>query len=453
MARRPWRAVLWVGVLTTVLATAGLQFVVRPQLATDPRVGSGRLDAPAVAVPPAPVLPALQARSDAVAPDRLAAVLDALPREGGGDLVGLVVDAQTGTELYRTGTGARTPASSLKVLSTLVATDVLGADHRFATRTLLDADGSLVLKGGGDPLLSSAKPTGYPHTASLEQLAIDTAAALKAQGKASVTLNYDVSLFGGPGWNPNWTEIFRRSVGPITALTADHARIGPGLGSFERDPDPNHFAAQAFATHLRAQGIEVKAVQNKNATASATPLAQVDSLPVGVIAEHVLQTSDNDAAETLLWQASLATGGQANPSGAAAQFKKLLMERGLWADGMNVVDGNGIADANQVTPDALVKAVRMAIEKPNLRMIASGLPVAGVSGTLLERFEAQDAVAARGVVRAKTGTIRGVNTLTGYTVTASGQPVVFAFMVSGGAGQTSARAWLDRATAALASVE
>jgi D-alanyl-D-alanine carboxypeptidase len=43
-----------------------------------------------------------------------------------------------------------------------------------------------------------------------------------------------------------------------------------------------------------------------------------------------------------------------------------------------------------------------------------------------------------------------VNTLTGYVVTADGQPLVFALMTSGGAGQTSARAWLDRASSALA---
>ena len=57
----------------------------------------------------------------------------------------------------------------------------------------------------------------------------------------------------------------------------------------------------------------------------------------------------------------------------------------------------------------------------------------------------------RGVVRAKTGTIRGVNTLTGYVVTEDGHPLAFALMTSGGAGQTSARLWLDRASAALAS--
>ena len=133
--RRRWvcPAVTWILALTVALATAGLQFVVRPQLADDPLVGTGRLDHPAVADPPPAVLPDLGAPTATVAPASLAARLDALPREGLGDVVALVVDARTGQELYRAGSGARTPASSLKVLSALVAIDVLGPDRTFAT--------------------------------------------------------------------------------------------------------------------------------------------------------------------------------------------------------------------------------------------------------------------------------------------------------------------------------
>ena len=58
--------------------------------------------------------------------------------------------------------------------------------------------------------------------------------------------------------------------------------------------------------------------------------------------------------------------------------------------------------------------------RPDLRALLSGLPVAGVSGTLDECFTAPETLAGRGVVRAKTGTIRGVNTLAGYVVTADG---------------------------------
>lgn len=447
-----WPAVTWILAFTVALATAGLQLVVRPQLADDPLVGTGRFDQPDVADPPAPVLPPLGTPTREATSAAVKAKLDAVPREGLGDVVALVVDARTGAELYRAGSGPRTPASSMKVLSSLVAVDVLGPDKTFATTTLLSADkATLILRGGGDPLLAGAsRPDAHPRPASLEQLAQETATALKTHGVAAVALGYDASLFAGPGWNPEWPDIFARSVAPITALTADHARPSLAPNALERAPDPALFAADAFARFLIANGIAVSGTQPLATPADATEIAHVDSLPVSAIAERVLADSDNDAAETLLWQAALARGGAATPSGGATFLTAQLQGLGLWSDGMVVHDGNGIASTNQVTADALVGAVRRALEDPDLRAITTGLPVAGVTGTLHERFTAEDAVAGRGVVRAKTGTIRGVNTLTGYVVTADGQPLAFALMTSGGAGQTSARAWLDRASAALA---
>lgn len=444
---------VWILAFTVALATAGLQFVVRPQLADDPLVGTGRLDHPDVADPPAAVLPALAAPTAEVAPAALAAKLDALPRDGLGDVVALVVDARTGRELYRAGSGARTPASSLKVLSALVAVDVLGPDRTFATTSFLTPDGgTVVLRGGGDPLLAGARrPDAHPQPPSLEDLAERTATALRGKGVASVALAYDASLFAGPAWNPIWPDIFARSVAPITALTADHARPSLAPNALDRSTDPARFAADKFAGFLGAQGIAVTATNPATTPTDATELAHVDSLPVSAIAERVLADSDNDAAETLLWQVALERGRPATPTDGSAVLASELQRLGLWSAGMVVRDGNGIAGENQVTPDALVGAVRMALADPDLRAITEGLPVAGVTGTLHERFTNADALVGRGVVRAKTGTIRGVNTLTGYVVTADGQPLAFALMTSGGAGQTSARAWLDRAGAALAS--
>ncbi|HHU39532.1 MAG TPA: D-alanyl-D-alanine carboxypeptidase/D-alanyl-D-alanine-endopeptidase [Propionibacterium sp.] len=448
-----WPAVTWIAALTVVAATVLLQFVVRPQLADDPLVGTGRLDHPAVADPPAAVLPELAAPTREVSPAALAAKLDALPRDGLGDVVALVVDARTGRELYRAGEGPRTPASSLKVLSALVAIDVLGPERTFATTTFLSPDGgTLLLRGGGDPLLAGARrPDAHPQPASLEDLAEETAAALRARGVASVALGFDATLFAGPAWNPEWPDIFARSVAPITALTADHARPSLERNALQRAEDPARFAADQFAGFLTTHGIAVTGVDPAATPAGATELAHVDSVPVSEIAQVVLAQSDNDAAETLLWQVALARGRAATPTDGAAVLAAELQRLGLWDDGMVVHDGNGIASANLVTPDALVGAVRLALGEPELRTITDGLPVAGVTGTLGERFTADDALTGRGFVRAKTGTIRGVNTLTGYVVTADGQPLAFALMTSGGAGQTSARAWLDRASAALAS--
>jgi D-alanyl-D-alanine carboxypeptidase/D-alanyl-D-alanine-endopeptidase (penicillin-binding protein 4) len=79
-----------------------------------------------------------------------------------------------------------------------------------------------------------------------------------------------------------------------------------------------------------------------------------------------------------------------------------------------------------------------------------GLPVAGWSGTLRTRFvtPAPNQVG-RGVVRAKTGSLSGVNTMAGELVTKDGRLLVFAVMASGFPDATSARAALDRVVAGL----
>lgn len=448
-ARWFWPAVIWILALGVAAATWVVRVPFTEAMDADPTVGSGRLEARETGTVPAAVLDALpDARP--IDPDVLAARLAAIPNPGGGDIVGVVLDGRTGTELTRLGAGGtRTPASSMKVLSGVVALDVLGPGTTFPTTALLAPDGSLVLRGGGDPLLTSSTSPDYPHPASLEQLAAATAAALTRRGVTQVRLGYDASLFGGPGWNPAWPDIFASSVAPITALTADHARIAPP--SYERSPDPARFAAERFADALRAHGVEVTAIDPMTTPAGADELAHVDSLPVRTLVEQSLTNSDNDAAETLAWQVALARGVQPTPSSAAATLRTELTRLGLWSDGMAALDGNGIATDNQVTPDALAGAIELGLQRDDLRAVITGLPVGAVSGTLAERFEAPDALAGRGTVRAKTGTIRGVNTLTGYVVTTDGQPLVFAFMVSGGAGQTSARAWLDQASATLAS--
>lgn len=443
-----WPTVAWVVALGLAVATWIVRVPVSEAIATDPTVGSGRLAARETGATPGPVLEPL-GEAAPVEAAALAARLAAVPNPGGGDIVGVVRDGHTGAELARLGSGTRTPASSMKVLSGVVALDVLGPDTTFATTVLRAPDGTLVLRGGGDPLLTSATSPDYPYPASLEQLAAATAPALRDAGVAEVALGYDATAFGGPAWNPAWPDIFAYSVAGITALTADHARVAPP--SWERSPDPARFAADRFADALRAQGIGISAVRPLATPDGAEEIAHVDSLPVRTLVERSLTESDNDTAETLTWQVARARGVVPTPTAAAATLRAEVIRLGLWSEGMNVLDGNGIAGDNQVTPDALAGAIELGLRRDGLRALVTGLPVGAVSGTLAERFGAADAAAGRGTVRAKTGTIRGVNTLTGYVVTADGRPLVFAFMVSGGSGQTSARAWLDQASAALAS--
>ena len=88
--------------------------------------------------------------------------------------------------------------------------------------------------------------------------------------------------------------------------------------------------------------------------------------------------------------------------------------------------------------------------EPRLSVILDGLPTAGVTGTLADRFADDVSSPARGVARAKTGTLSFVSTLAGTTLTADGRLVAFAFIINGPPNGWAARVWADQAAGVVA---
>jgi serine-type D-Ala-D-Ala carboxypeptidase/endopeptidase (penicillin-binding protein 4) len=90
-------------------------------------------------------------------------------------------------------------------------------------------------------------------------------------------------------------------------------------------------------------------------------------------------------------------------------------------------DGSGLSRPDRLTLDTLVDTLQVAAapDQPDLRSVVTGLPVAGFNGSLAYRF-VTFGQEGRGLVRAKTGTLSGVNALAGVTVDRDGTPLVFA---------------------------
>ncbi len=409
--------------------------------------GAPAAEMPAATTLPAPVLPVLTPASGAVNDATIAARMRAVKTDRLPDIGAVVLDG-TGRVVYQSKNTPKVPASTMKVLTSLVALDVLGPDSRFETKVVQGASPSqIVLVGGGDPLMTSTAAQ-RPGGSSMEALAARTAAALAQQKVTSVTLQLDATLFGGPAWEADWPDRFKWSVAPITALKVDHALATPG--SLNRDVSPNAHAGRVFAAQLAARGIKVTATAYGKAPADAPKLAGVSSLPVAAIVEETLAQSDNDAAETLAWQLALKRGQPANFDTSRDVLTAELKARGLFDEGMVIDDGNGISPKNRVTPGALARAIRQGIETPTLRNLLTGLPVAGATGTLAGRFAAPTAAAARGKVRAKTGSITGVDSLAGYVVSNDGHVFSYAFVLNGTPTPAKGRAWIDDASAVLA---
>lgn len=413
--------------------------------------GDPATDAP-TALPRA-VLPAAPPgdRPDAAA---VAARIRAVSRAGvGGVYSGSVVDVGTGKTLFGHRSGAaEIPASVNKLLTSAAVLSELGPEHRFTTEVVASGKKQIILVGGGDPYLATRTTAStYPARASVADLAKKTAGALKKAGRTSVTLGYDATLFTGPAWNPTWPSGYGDQVTPTSALWVDEGRLA-GVSPGPRTSDPAGQAARAFATALRKQGIKVTDVARAEADRGDTRIAAVSSMPLERIVEQVLMSSNNDGAEVLLRQLAVAGGRSGSISEGRRQLRTTLTGLGAWHDDTVVRDGSGLSRDNRIGADTLSRLLRLAAtdDHPQLRALITGLPVAGVEGSLKGRFSADDTVTARGMVRGKTGTLRQVYSLAGFVRTTDGTLVAYAFITNGATGEFAAKTWLDRVATAVA---
>jgi D-alanyl-D-alanine carboxypeptidase/D-alanyl-D-alanine-endopeptidase (penicillin-binding protein 4) len=345
----------------------------------------------------------------------------------GGHVAVAVSELGSGRVVYRRGRGAVTPASTTKLLTATAALEKIGSTTRFRT-TVRQAGRRIVLVGGGDPFLASSRATAkglYPARATLDDLADRTAAALAKQGVTRVRLAYDDSLFTGPRVSPDWPASYLPDdvVPPITALWADE-----GEGSGRRYvADPSRAAADLFAAALDTRGVTVRGPVTSTTSATTDPeIAAVESAPLGEIVERTLAVSDNNAAEVLGHQIGLAVGGDASFAGGTAAVMQVLRELGVDTTGSTLYDGSGLSRRDRLTPETLLGVLEVAAsaEHPELREVITGLPVAGFTGSLQWRFDDAPA-AARGRVRAKTGTLTGVHGLAGVATDLDGNRMAF----------------------------
>jgi D-alanyl-D-alanine carboxypeptidase/D-alanyl-D-alanine-endopeptidase (penicillin-binding protein 4) len=93
-----------------------------------------------------------------------------------------------------------------------------------------------------------------------------------------------------------------------------------------------------------------------------------------------------------------------------------------------IADGSGLSHDNKVSPELEIAFLKYARENDSIyNTLYSSLPIAGVDGTLSERMKELPAYRN---VRAKTGTLNGVITLSGYCTSANNHELIFAIMLN-----------------------
>jgi D-alanyl-D-alanine carboxypeptidase/D-alanyl-D-alanine-endopeptidase (penicillin-binding protein 4) len=369
-----------------------------------------------------------------------------------GKRVAVVVADAEGRVAYREGPQVVTPASTMKLLTTLAALDLVGGDHRFTTEVVRKG-GRITLVGGGDPLLArKADPTAYPREADLTGLAADTARALRSSGARAVRLGYDDTLFQGPAASPAWEPDYLPDdvVSPISALWVDEGRERDEFSA--RSADPARDAAAFFADQLRKDGIKVRGSVEET-SADGRRVAAVQSAPLDEVVQHVLELSDNEGAEVLARHVAIAEGRPASFSGAARAVEDVLTRLGVPLDDAVIHDGSGLSRDDRLRPTTLLDVLATAGRRPEVGGVLSGLPVAGFSGSLAYRFSA-GSDAGLGMVRAKTGTLvaGGVHGYAGLVTGRDGTLMTFAVIADAvkPANTDYVRTRLDEIASALA---
>ncbi|MBL0938727.1 MAG: D-alanyl-D-alanine carboxypeptidase/D-alanyl-D-alanine-endopeptidase [Gemmatimonadaceae bacterium] len=427
----------------------------------------------------------------------LGALLSSRTRNG--EWGAMVVSITRGDTLFARGADSKlVPASTMKLFTAAIALEKLGPEHTYSTDVLRDGtvdaagvlNGNLVLRGDGDPSLSTRFVRGGPGAA-MTLLAQFTAGAgikrvtgnLVADASAfesrripegwlsryagagyaapfsALSLNENIVIVGvTPGASGGGAQVFLEPAS--TALTITNTvktvagggsritarrvgddrvvvsgTIGARAGTARYQlvvGDPVTFTAGAFRAALLGQGVMVDGdIIVGRTPAAATVVTSLPSPPLARLVSVMNRESINLLAEQIFRSAPRGPSrigvGSAETAGATLH-DFLVNQVGVPADAVSATDGSGLSVLDRVTPRSLVELLGHAHRAPWGSAFHASLPVAGESELLRNRMRATPA---QGNLHAKTGTTNDVIGLSGYVTAENGEILAFAFLYNG----------------------
>ncbi|MCG7240886.1 D-alanyl-D-alanine carboxypeptidase/D-alanyl-D-alanine-endopeptidase [Corynebacterium kefirresidentii] len=370
-------------------------------------------EAQAVEAPEEPLSAAEPGEADL---DALSAKLDELAKNK--DLAtfgGEVIDTETGDVVWQRDADKRlTPASSTKVLTTAAATLALDENEKITTKVYRGSnEKNVVIKAAGDVWMTH------------EQLD-DLAEQISKNVEQVDGVYVDTSVWSGeaqaPGWDPE--NVDGGFVAPMEPAMLYGGRLGATTGDVPRSHEPALDVAKQLGDRLGAGKVGMGSVAE-----NAQEVASVDSPPLADRAREMVRHSDNVMAEAIARELAMSRGKEASFEGDTQATLEVLREQGFDVEGVDIKDNSGLSVDNRLTAGLLTQLINGAVKDPRLRPLVSYLPVAGGDGTLYERYGDS---AAKGYVRAKTGTLTGVSALAGTAQGDSGRVYAFAFLVNDG---------------------
>ncbi|NJK89645.1 MAG: D-alanyl-D-alanine carboxypeptidase/D-alanyl-D-alanine-endopeptidase [Myxococcales bacterium] len=386
------------------------------------------------------------------------------------------------------------PASNMKLLTTAAALHYLGPSYVFRTEVRRDptmvggtVKGNLYIKGRGDPTLTTEALFGLVNEIALRGIR-------EIEGNLVIDASFFDAVGEGPGWEEEtgdpayaapigalsvnfntfvlrvlpadtlgatarvnvWPDVdviqVKNEVVTRGPRTRTHVWVGTspvkdrievvlrgfigiddsnGRSIRRRIYDPARFSGAMVKRLLELRGITVRGravngLMPEHPTVAVTthyssPLADIVSLlnkySNNFIAEQILKTLGAEMLE--------APGSWEKGINMVSRF---LVEIGAPAGSFRLGNGSGLNDVNRVTPALVTDVLAHMYRRFDLRPeFVASLAVAGQSGTIGSRFADTPAVSR---IRAKTGTLTGVSTLSGYVVTRTEEVLAFSIMMN-----------------------
>jgi D-alanyl-D-alanine carboxypeptidase/D-alanyl-D-alanine-endopeptidase (penicillin-binding protein 4) len=180
-------------------------------------------------------------------------------------------------------------------------------------------------------------------------------------------------------------------------------------------------------------------------------LAARISVPVAEDITVINKTSQNLHAEMLLRLLGKTYGSEGSFEEGTRVVRQFLVNAGVDDNDFFLYDGSGLSPKDKIAPRAFTRLLVYASQQPWGVAWRETLPVAGVDGTLDNRFKNTPF---KGKMWAKTGTLDEVNALSGYVTAASGRMVAFSILVNNHyPGSDAEQQAIDRISEAIAAAE
>jgi len=191
--------------------------------------------------------------------------------------------------------------------------------------------------------------------------------------------------------------------------------------------NPPLFAATLLSESLERQGITFVNVGQGKTPPGMVVLASHRSLPLKEYVVHMNKPSDNLLAESLIREIGLVKGTGGKYDAGHAVETPFFKSLGVDTDAIALVDGCGVGRRNFVTARSVAQLLLGMHREKNWQIYYDSLPIAGVDGTLKDRFRG---TSAESNVHAKTGTLSQVRALSGYFTGKSGKLYVFSLLMN-----------------------